>query len=566
MARIRPLASIPKGEPVGEKAGALTEKRKLALLSIHSLADNILGFESKTAKPVPLARLADLVWKDEEPYARQIFSAAISLSSPNDSNTVTEANLLAELRRQVLALLARHDPRWAKRLIQEDASAQTEARMEDHFSIAYDTLATEPAKSLSFAELSLQDGVFPYMVSYLLKLRSQNEPAANALFLKTLDRLLAMPAVDANELLHLGTYVFTSPRIDITDTRIPREAVVQTGVGNCLVYDISADRPRIPLELIRAYLGAASVILANGKTVSPQEQQVYYVAGYLLLPKAQKFAPELIGPMASSMAALMEHLAPELREPATYANLEAKPEKNLEETLAEIEKLRVERQRNERYLFLIFSLWSKKEFAKARTIAEKISDPEVQAKVNRLVDFGQGAGLLDAGASAIPGAEKIANKLPKDIERAVLWLAIARAYEKSGNKGRAIDAIQESLSAARSVQDGRRAFLILCAAGQLAELNPSFALTTLAESVRAFNAQKAVSTSESALIETVKVGYLKLYFPLKAKGIEYSLAQALRPTAAADADATLAAVAGLTDETRRAQAFVVLSEVILSRK
>jgi len=557
-----PTQTVSQTQRIGpvSKDDSISEKRKLALLSVHSLANNILGFDAKTAKPVALARLADLIWKDEEPYARQVFSAAIDVCAPKTASTVEERKVFVELRRQVISLLARHDPGWAKRLIQEDGSAQAAERMEDNFATAYDMLEKESAKSLTFAELSLQDGVFPYMSSYLLKLRSRDEPAANALFLKTLARLVAIGSIDGNELLHLGTYVFTSPRITPSS---PAEAVAQVGVGRFVVYDITADRPGVPLAIIRAYLSAASAILTNGTILDPQTQQLYYVAGYLLLPKAQKFAPELIGPMAAAMAAFQEHISPELRDTSTYASVETKPEEDLDETLADIEKLSLERQRNERYLFLVFSFWSKKEFVKARVIADKISDLEVRSKLNLLIDFGLGADFLDRGALALPDAEKIANKLPQDIERSVLWLGIARAYEKSGNKQRAIDAINEALAAARKIQDERRSLLVLCAAGQLAGLSPPLALTTLSESVRAFNSQKADPSPESSLSETVKVGYLTLYFALQAKGVEYSLPQALRPVASADAEGTLAAVTGLTDEIRRAQAFVVVAAVIL---
>jgi hypothetical protein len=179
-----------------------------------------------------------------------------------------------------------------------------------------------------------------------------------------------------------------------------------------------------------------------------------------------------------------------------------------------------------------------------------------------LIDFGTGADFLDRGSLAVSDAERIANKLPQGIERSVLWLGIARAHEKSGSNQRAIDALNESLVAADKVQDVRRPLLILCAAGQLASLSPSLSLTTLSDSVRAFNAQKADSSADT-LSETVEVGFLKLYFPLKAKGVEYNLTQALRPVAAVDADGTLAAVTGLTDEPRRAAAFVIVSTVIL---
>jgi hypothetical protein len=541
-------------------AGTSMQSRQLAVLRVHSFAQNIFGFKSRTSKPLPLAQLADLLWKDDEPYARQLFGAAIDLSSTSSERESQEAKLMVELRRSVISLIARHDAEWAKRLISTEDSSQAAERMEDNFSVAYDSLAKEPAKAVTFAELSLRDGVFPYMSSLLLKLRARNEPAANALFLQSLERLVAMPAVDANELLHLGTYVFTSPRLNPQDRAISPEAVVQIGVGHSLVYDISADRPGIPPEIVRAYLFAAHSILANARFADAQQQETSYVACYLLLPKAEKFAPEVFGPIAAVMADLGGHMPAELSDRSAFAKLETKSKKSLDEMLSDIEKLPSDMSRNQKYLFLAFSLWSKGDFVKAGEVAERISDLDVRSKLGTLNDFGKAATLLERGPLHLSEAEDIADKLPKDIERAVLWLGIAAAHIKAGNKQRAMESANEGLVASRNVSDGRQLMLILGGAGKLAAVEPTLALAALAEAVRGYNAG---GKSDATLHQEVSVGKVKLYFPLKANGVGCGLSETLRALAVTDFDGTLATVNSLKAEDKKSEAFVVMASIML---
>lgn len=543
----------------GNSEDQLSETRRLALLRLHSFADAILGFQDKTAKPLALARLADLTWQDEEAYSRKLFKAALDCTSVSADTTDKETAILRGLRRSVISLIRRHDAEWAKELLKAERDPASE-RMEDSFAVAYDALAKDPANAVTFAELSLRDGVFPYMSSFLRKLRLRDEAAANALFLKTLDRLLQMNQVDGNELLHLGTYLFTSPLIDVNDPGTPPEAVIQRGIGNLLVYDITANRPGMPLPLIRAYLGAAGLILANGRFMDNQQRQTYYLASRLLLAKAEKFAPELIGVFASVMAQLSGAVPAELTDDSTYAKFEPKTAQTLNEKFKEIDKLPLESHRNEKYFFLFHSLWSKGDLASARTTAERISDLEVRPKLRALVDFKTAVGLLEQPRPAAAEAEKIAAELPADIERAVLWLAIGALHIKTADKERALSAINSSLNTARKLK-ARQPLLFLSAASQFCSVDPTLAAMALSETVRAFNAQASEPTDPA--FEEVIVGHIKLYFALRAKGFDFRMSPNLRAVTLCDLEGTLSSVTNLRSEAIKSEAFVVIATATL---
>ena len=246
------------------------------ILRVHGFVNRVEGFEEVETKVMTLARFAELLWRDDEPYARQLFIRAVDLTSAKDGSSYKQATLLARLRVNVLALLAQRDAALAKHITDtatENSKTNTseppeksadrpafdpsEART-TNFKIAYDLLDTQPARALQFAELSLQGGVFPYMNIFLLRLRSKNEAAANALYLETLGQLVRDPTVDADTLVRLGSYVFNSPRINLSDPNTPPDSIMLIGVGSLLVTDITGDRPNVPLALIRAYIDVAA--------------------------------------------------------------------------------------------------------------------------------------------------------------------------------------------------------------------------------------------------------------------------------------------------------------------
>jgi hypothetical protein len=178
-----------------------------------------------------------------------------------------------------------------------------------------------------------------------------------------------------------------------------------------------------------------------------------------------------------------------------------------------------------------------------------------------LISFGEAANLLDKGEINL--SETIASKLPPGIERAVLWLGIARAYAKENNSPRTAEALNNALASAREVADARRAFLILNAASQLARFDPFLCRLTLEDAVRELNTHKPEELTEIDWRQKVEAGSLWRHFPLKIKGIEFGFNQALPPLASIDLEGTIATVKSLRNEESQAQALIVLAATLL---
>lgn len=553
-----PASTKPVNE-VASKGQKKDEQRNSDLLRIRSLVQQIFAFQDVTTKATTIAKLADMLWDDDETYARQLFSKAVDLSSPKSQISSAGAEERNRLRIRVIALIARHDSTWAKHLTDIDRADNSEELLlsEANIDTAYELLRIKPAKSIAFANRSLHVRVFPDMDVFLILLRLKDEAAANALFLNVLNRLVAEPIVDGDTLLRLGTYVFTSPRIAPNQ---PGVAVV--GIGNLAVYDITADRPNVPRELVRAYLEAAAMILTRPVT-NDEQRAWYYVAGYLLSAKTQKFAPELTGTITAAMQSLLPHVPKDLTKESTYGSLEVADLKDEKETLKEIEKEQDEPVRDARYLSLMFDAWTQSDFAQARVIAAKISDAEVRNQLAALIDFGTAVNMVEH--KSIVEAEIMAAKLPQGIEASVLWLGIAHAHAEAADLPKTSYAINASLAAARKVDDGRRPFLILTAASELAALDPLVSGATLIEAIKEFNEQKIEEKARVQWSQRVKAGLLWREFPLKIKGVEFGLERSIRALSRADLEGTLTALDGLKNEQHRADALLAVTATILKR-
>lgn len=489
---LTPVTSARQAEREKQAAGPDSEEAALrkaaekaqALQRVRGLTDQLLNVKRLDVRAVSVARLADVLWKDDENTARQLFSKAMEMCSPKGDDPPALSKSKAGLRRSVITIIVRRDAALAKRLIDQGAEAGDAERAETNFKIAYDLLKTEPDKSIEFTERSLREGIPDGLYSLLILLRQKDERAADALFLTALGRLAALPAVDADTLLLLGTYVFTSPTFDPKDPGNPPDIVRVVGVGRCLVYDITADRPNVRRELVRAYLAAAAGVLMRTNHM-PAERPKMYAAARLLLPKTEIYAPELTQAVASAMQQLIQDVPPELTQDAAYSNFKAHLNKGVGDSLTEIEKEKDAQKRDEQYLILIADLWRQSELARARTLSARISDDEARVSLTTLIDFKEAADRLGRD---IVASEESTRRLPRGVERAVLWLGVARAHAEAGQSQRASDSINEAIQSARGLNDARAPYIILGAAALMTKLYPPSAETSLAEAVRLFNA------------------------------------------------------------------------------
>ena len=544
------LASEP-----GDKPDA-----KLAVYQVHRLADKILALRSVHTKAVEIARLAAVLWKHDETHARFLFEKALNLTIAN--GTGREARALSILHRRVIALIARSDADWAKRLIDSAAKRESEDQSSKTSSVtnigtALDLLEEDYPVAVEFAERSLKGGVNDAFLDFVLTLRKKDESEANRLFVQALTHLSQQPAVNILEFHSLGLYLFSHP------DRLDTEYRVLTVVDDILVPNITAERPGVPKALVRAYLTTAADVL--WRMTSDSEQRKYsYALCYMLLPKSRIVAPELTAKLDAVMAALSPGVPTELTKDSAFRYINA-ARKTDEERLTAAENRPDQEGRDIAYLEIALQSWRKGDFKTARTAQGRISDMEASQRLAAIIDFGDGAWAIKQKDADRAKTEAMANRLPEGVERSILLQALAKTQGKAPNANLAEETINKALKAARSISDARRPFLLLTAAAQLAMLKSPAAHGAVAEAVKSFNSFEESDLTELEWAQLVQIGPLTARFPLEVANIDFSFNEAFRAVASADPDAAMARADELRHESFHARALVEVGRAFLEK-
>jgi len=120
------------------------QQRERAICQIRNFAERVLSFQDTRTKALTLARLADLLWPCDEPFARDLFLKAIDLSTTKKEGSAVNSKAvtaLTGLRREVISRIARRDPALAQRLTEADTDGEDQSinaldRMQTNFAIA----------------------------------------------------------------------------------------------------------------------------------------------------------------------------------------------------------------------------------------------------------------------------------------------------------------------------------------------------------------------------------------------------------------------------------------------
>ena len=533
---------------------------KLAVYQVHRLADKILALRSVRAKAFEIARLAALLWKQDETHARFLFEKALNLTIANGNDA--EAQALSALHRRVIALIARSDAEWAKRLI--DSAAKREA--EDQRSKTSSGANIRTARALveedtpvavEFAERSLKGGVHSAFLDFVLTLRKKDEPEANRLFLQALNYLAQQQAVDITEFHALGLYVFTAP--DLIDP----DAHVITRVEDILVPNITVDRPGVPKALVRAYLSTAADVLWR-MTSDSEQRKFSYALCYMLRPKLKTVAPDLTAKFDAVMAALAPQVPAGLTSDSAYRYLNTLPS-TAEEQLTKAENQPDQESRDIAHLEIALQTWRKSDFKTARIAQGRISDSDAGQRLAAIIDFGHGAWIIKQNPADLSKAEAMANRLPQGIERSILLQAIAKIQETKADKYLTEETVDKALKAARSISDGRRPYLLLTAAAQLASLKSALVPVALAEAIKDFNSFEESALSGLDWAQLVQIGPLRARFPLDVANVDFGFKEAFRAVAFADPEAAMARAEELRNENLRAQSLVEVGRAFLEK-
>jgi hypothetical protein len=508
-------------------------------------AEKLVALDNFQIKSNGLARLASLIWKYDEDYARTLFEKALAVSHPQNNK---RDGRLKPVYRNVIAVIAGKDPQWARRLIDGAVSFDEKGQNSANMTTARSLIDTAPGQAVEFAQRALRDQLHPGFLEFLLTLRKTDPGRADLMFFQVLSFLDQQAQPDIKELHAIGVYLFTAA--DLIDS----DRYALTVVDNMLLPNISVQRPGVSPTILRAYLTTSSKLLLRAATVTEQ-QRYAYALGRLLLPKAQAAAPDLVSQIEAAMAAVSSNVAPSLVNETAFKYIDMKP-RSPEESLANAERKTDDIEREMAFLDIVVSAWWKSDFKTARKAASMIQTIEASQALNQLIDFGEAALLLKSDASNVSAAERVAYKLSPGLERALLLLAIAQTRVKSGDVALAEEAIDASLKAASAIDDSHRPALSLIAAGQLAQLRSLRTPTATASAIKDLNSFDKAEYGNLGWSKEVQVGALKSTFPLELSGLDLNLDNALRAILLSDLEIGFARAQEIKNEWLRSRALV----------
>ncbi|MBD0372393.1 MAG: hypothetical protein ICV60_16235 [Pyrinomonadaceae bacterium] len=530
--------------------------------------------------------LADLLWEkaNDEAYARQLFlkssdliksikaTAATDRASLKDKREDADASLTPERLRALKTLLfqklSRHDPALAKRLSSESTTNTEEPQYIQSLGVARDLARDgQYAKAVSFAEQGLKGDLSGrqrlFEVLYILKrIRLNDEKAADRLFLNAVSQLRGLPFVDANDVLTIGTYLFTGKVAAQNQSPTVPVVVEPARVGAVYVQaDVSVDQPNLSPVVARTYLESATDMLSRA-TPDTDANARRYAAAYLLLPKAKRYAPEFV----YALSILANNLIPSPQATDRDGNAPDDRSERLtpEAVLRKIDGITDAGARTQYALQIVRAFYSMRDYDAATAVVKKIRDQAVADKLIDIINFGRASDLLKDGQ--VEAAEQAISRLSSGSLRGLLRLGLARIYFKRRDRVSGEAVVEAAIKEAQNISEGeKKIYLMLTAVEMLGAIDTSAAASRLRETVKVINNLEEKSQAPSqAMTETIKVGTYSMTFPLSVPGVNpISFYATLKPLAVEDPQGTTATVLELRNEMALSQSMLALASIFL---
>lgn len=562
---------------------AASEKFERTSLEISRLAEHAINLRNLELKVRTLIGLADLSWNHDETFGRQLFLKAFEVlrltkpvekaTRPATGDSTAEVgeitkNRLISLYILFFAHLAKHDPNLEQTLLGEsqrefldvpninrslDLSAAS-MFLQENDPRAFDYLSKGAANGINGHLQTMQ------VLDLLMRSRAQDEQRADQLFLEVLKQLTSQAKTSADDYLTIGNYLFTSPQ----SVNFPNKVVVSpVYVGKVGFHaDISVDRPSIQPLLIQAYLKAAIAIFSR-RGVDDSAQLQNRAAAFLLIPKARRFAPNLL-PELVSLASGLEGVRTNSTDAGTTGTqrLDSKPD--LESVTATLEKIKDDEKRNEYVLRMIGFFYSNADFKLARTLADKITLLSVREKLSDLISFRESVVALQTGS--VSQAISQARRLTPTPQRSFLWFAIAKVLIEKRDLRGARSAIDAGLDDARRADGSAKASLLLLAVEQVGKIDSDAAQGTFIEVLETLAAidsdvREPLGFDRSVAI---KIGSQVSIFNTNINGINPgTLSGAMKHTLGRDHEGITSSLLGLSNEHLRSSAILALASAAL---
>ena len=461
-------------------------------------------------RPLVMAELADTYWLIDQNQAKKLFTDAFEAAMSYKTDPPVAP---------VLARIAKRDRPLATELTKKllaDKSEESSSAAKS-MSTARELFKTDPKFAIELAKLSTTLGPSMGGLSFMFDV-AQNDPAGAAAIYDAYLRNLARPGnSELSSILWLAGYPFGYGEA-YGGSNDPASMSGFSGRR------VSGLKPQP--ELAARYLQIAFVAITNtlkkaataGNADKDELNALALFSASYLFPEVQRYQPDAeatwsglyrqaLAGTAENRRADVEQRLRFIRETRARTSEQSGEEfarNEAKEKLAEIEKLPNTCDRDRAYAKAALAQSYAKDFAEARQVADRIDSIPLRESVLQFTYYDESAALLDSGdlVRTLDVVEKVTAKH----ERAVLYVRIANAALKKGDKQTVLDALNRARSLIRDADNAEFQAGVLLSVGAIyARFDASEATYATRESVKAINRLQERVTENFSVMRRVEL-------------------------------------------------------------
>ena len=262
---------------MAQRQAEAAQRKMQAVDILKGVVEGAADIQETQTRLAVLTTALNLLWKQDEAYARANFLKASATLSDKFASDATDKRERSEIRAAMgvlLKTLARHDPQTAERLLEkfqkllESVLKGNSLSLAERLSLAQAGLESDATQSTALAAKILETGVPGSFPSYLNDLEQRDSAAAASLFQNALAIVASGHVYNPAQVTVLSSYAFRESQVSVPMATGGREgAPLEFGM---FASSLSPPTRDLNQALVAAYFRAASVYL-NAEVIALEQ-------------------------------------------------------------------------------------------------------------------------------------------------------------------------------------------------------------------------------------------------------------------------------------------------------
>jgi hypothetical protein len=470
----RQPAAQPKGSADSRaEAERRAELEKKAVVLLREAVADAQGLRLVENRVRPQTAAASLLWARDEQAARALFkSAAEAIASygasldPEDPQFTSAGQSASQMRGELVQAVAQYDPKLALEYLRATRQPYADAMRASGYvpdtqeqqlelSLAARVAAKDPAQALRMAEQSLSKGLTMSLASVLSELRMKDPAAASKLATEVVKLLRVEDLVSNYEASGLAFQLLLMTPAEAPQQQSAQPSLIVVVDGPA---EIVSQRPapagaapvmdrQTRAELVEK-LVAAAMRDAPGNTSGAYN---LYNALRALAPEFEKSNPARAEALRRRADALERGFNPQADALRPYKQT---MESGTVDAMLEVAPKAPPEIREQLYMSAAWKAFNEGDPARARQIAENISNPQQRAQTRKNMDMQ--TQWREASEGNYASARASALRLTNPEERVAALMQVASAAASKGDARAARQALEDARAAADAQSPGQQ--------------------------------------------------------------------------------------------------------------